>query len=203
MRNPPSNNPPYESPTGRQSALRFFFCPVFRAIPLCPCSLPICRRTPPTSSPDPKACIPVAGLPSCHSVFPHRPFLLRSCFRTHLHLVPHPLHSSPSHPSDAHCPPVPLMWAGASAAGLSALPIRLSAPGASACTAPSHSPPVRRAHLHAPISGFCFPVCSPSSASANPRTHKKTADVLDIRCFSVVIQIRIRRAASRIQSGRT
>ena len=36
MRNPPRNNPPYDSPTGRHSALRFFFCPVFRAAGLFP-----------------------------------------------------------------------------------------------------------------------------------------------------------------------
>lgn len=66
MRNPPRNNPPYESPTGRHSALRFFFCPVFQAAGLFPSPLfPAASLGAPTaiSSPDTKACIPAAGLP--------------------------------------------------------------------------------------------------------------------------------------------
>ena len=153
MRNPPRNNPPIRIPNRKALSPPVFLLPCFpcrRAIPLHSCHY-FAGRTPPTSSPDTKACIPAAGLPSCHSVFPHHPSLLRPCFRAHLHSVPRPPHSSSSHPSDAHCPPVPLTQACASSAGLSALPIRLSAPGASACTAPSHSPPVRRAHLRTPI----------------------------------------------------
>lgn len=170
MRSPPRNNPhTIPQPEGTQP-LRFFFCPVFRAIPLplFPAALPGAPRPP--------------ALPIRRIILSLHPSPLRFYFRTHLHPVPRLPHSSPSHPSDAHCPPVLLIWACASAAGLSALPIRLFFPGI-----PSHS--------HHP---YC-----PHPAPANPRTRKKTADVSDIRCFSVVIQIRIRRAASRIQSGRT
>ena len=169
MRNPPRNNPHTNPqpegtlPSGFSFAL-FSGPPGYSPPPPVPHGF--AGHTPPTSSPDTKACIPAAGLPSCHSVFPHHPFLLRSCFRTHLHLVPHPLHSSPSHPSDAHCPPVSPMWAGASAAGLSALLIHLFFPGASACTAlspfsasSSGTPCLssilsrHRAHLRTPIAG--------------------------------------------------
>lgn len=141
MRNPPRNNPPYESPTGRHSALRFFFCPVFQAAGLFP-STPVTALP---GTPRPPA------LPIRRIILSLHPSPLRFYFRTHLHPVPYPLHSSPSHPSDAHCPPVSLMWACASAAGLSALPIRLFFPGA-----PSHShrrfcPPV--SDLRQPIPG--------------------------------------------------
>ena len=162
MRNPPRNNPPIRIPNRKALCPPVFLLPCFpgrRAIPLHSCHC-FTGHTPPTSSPDTKACIPAAGLPSCHSVFPHHPFLLRSCFRTHLHLVPHPLHSSPSHPSNAHCPPVPLMWACASAAGL---PIRRTASPHFPFALPPrahlhvqrlpHSPPVHRARPVCPL--FC------------------------------------------------
>lgn len=213
MRNPPRNNPPYESPTGRHSALRFFFCPVFRAIPLRSCHC-FTGHTPPTSSPDTR---PVFRrlTPIRHIILSLHPSPVRFCFWAHLHPVPRPLHSSSSHPSDAHCPPVPLTQACASAAGL---PIRRTASPHFLFALPPrahlhvqrlpHSPPVHRARPVRSVPAPGIPSHSHHSyclrpASANPRTHKKTADVLDIRCFSVVIQIRIRRAASRIQSGRT
>ena len=188
MRNPPRNNPPYESPTGRQSALRFFFCPVFRAAGLFP-------STPVTTLPG-APCPPALGPKDLYSGGwppdpPHHTFSPPFSFA-----LLFPDTSPPGAPSAQFFAIAPIgrpLSAGSSDAGLcfSRWSLRTS-----------HSPflPGHTFALHRP---FCPPVRSPSSAPANPRTRKKTADVSDIRCFSVVIQIRIRRAASRIQSGRT
>ena len=174
MRNPPRNNPPYESPTGRHSALRFFFCPVFHAAALFP-STPVTTlpgASPPTSSPDTKACIPAAGLPSCHSVFPHHPSLLRPCFRAHLHSVPRPPHSSSSHPSDAHCPPVPLTQACASSAA--SLPIRRTA----SPHFPFALPP--RAHLRTPIARSVCDLRQPIPGRTKKQRMSKTSAVFQL-----------------------
>ena len=185
MRNPPGNNPPYKSPTGRHSALRFFFCPVFRAIPLRPCSptaLPGAPRPPALRPKD----LFSGGWPPDP---PHHTFSPPFSFAFQF-----PDASPPGAPSAAFFAIAPI-----------GCPLSAGSPDMGLCFSrrslrTSHSPflPGRTFALPSPVLSAC-----PHPAPANPRTHKKTADVSDIRCFSVVIQIRIRRAASRIQSGRT
>ena len=222
MRNPPRNNPPYDSPTGRHSALRFFFCPVFQAAGLfpCPCSPPICRAHPAHQLSRHKG-LYFGGWPPDpphHTFSP--PFSFALLFPG---TSPPGAPSAPffaialiGRPLSAGSPDVGLCFSRRSLSS----PLRTFSPpfpfaflflGTSACTAPS---PFSASSSGTPCLSFCS-VPAPSAPShshhsyclrpapANPRTHKKTADVLDIRCFSVVIQIRIRRAASRIQSGRT
>lgn len=224
MRNPPRNNPPYESPTGRHSALRFFFCPVFRAAGLfpCPCSPPICRAHPAHQLSRHKG-LYFGGWPPDpphHTFSP--PFSFALLFPG---TSPPGAPSAPffaialiGRPLSAGSPDVGLCFSRRSLSS----PLRTFSPPFPFALPPRahlhvqrlpHSPPVHRARpvcpLFCPGTGRTFvlpspvPSACPHPASANPRTRKKTADVLDIRCFSVVIQIRIRRAASRIQSGRT
>ena len=174
MRNPPRNNPPIRIPNRKAVCPPVFLLPCFpcrRAIPLHSCHY-FAGRTPPTSSPDTKACIPAAGLPSCHSVFPHHPSLLRPCFRAHLHSVPRPPHSSSSHPSDAHCPPVPLTQACASSAA--SLPIRRTA----SPHFPFALPP--RAHLRTPIARSVCDLRQPIPGRTKKQRMSKTSAVFQL-----------------------
>lgn len=191
MRNPPRNNPhTIPQPEGTQPSgfsFALFSGPPGYSPPPAPHGF--AGHTPPTSSPDPPH----------HTFSP--PFSFAFLF---------PDASSPGAPSAAFFAIAPI-----------GCPLSAGSPDMGLCFSrrslrTSHSPclpghicmhsafPILRQFIEH-TSALPSPVLSACQrpAPANPRTRKKTADVSDIRCFSVVIQIRIRRAASRIQSGRT
>ena len=175
MRNPPRNNP-HTNPQPEGTLPSGFSFALFSGPPgYSPPPAPhgFAGHTPPTSSPDPPH----------HTFSP--PFSFAFLF---------PDASPPGAPSAAFF-----------AIALIRCPLSARFPDVGLCFSrrslrTSHSPflPGRTFALPSPVLSACQ-----RPAPANPRTRKKTADVSDIRCFSVVIQIRIRRAASRIQSGRT
>lgn len=170
MRSPPRNNPhTIPQPEGTQPS-GFSFV-LFSGLFPSPCSPPLCRAHPATSSPDPPH----------HTFSP--PFSFAFLF---------PDASSPGAPSAAFFAIAPI-----------GCPLSAGSPDMGLCFSrrslrTSHSP-----FLPGHTFALPSPVLSAPCASQSPDTQKNSGCLRHPLFFPVVIQIRIRRAASRIQSGRT